>query len=182
MGRIHKPDPVLLILAAFSRYEAALEWARQRAEHEWGALAHVSETFAFSETEYYAPSMGADLKKLFLAFAQGVDPGQLPEVKRLTNQWETEYAERKHHPESRPLNVDPGYLTLGKLVLASTKDHAHRIYLADGIYAEVTLQYTHGNWQASAWTFPDYRRADYHEFFSRCRQFLYRELRRDTTG
>jgi hypothetical protein len=74
--------------------------------------------------------------------------------------------------EPRPLNLDPGYLTPAKLVLASTKDHAHRIYLSRGIYAEVTLFYKDRHWQPREWTFPDYRRADYQEFFSQCRAYL----------
>lgn len=76
------------------------------------------------------------------------------------------------HAESRPLNLDPGYLTPAKLVLASTKDHAHRIYLRDGIFAEVTLVYRKGKWQPLEWTYPDYRRDDYQQFFTRCRERL----------
>jgi hypothetical protein len=74
----------------------------------------------------------------------------------------------------RPLNLDPGYLGLGKLVLASTKDHAHRLYLSRGIYAEVTLNYQDRGWRHHDWTFPDYRRADYQQFFSQCRDYLRR--------
>jgi hypothetical protein len=61
--------------------------------------------------------------------------------------------------------------------LASTKDHAHRIYLNDGIYAEVTLAYRRGGWQAFPWTYPDYRRHDFQEFFTRCRESLRIERR-----
>ena len=60
--------------------------------------------------------------------------------------------------------MDPGYLTLAKLVLATTKDHAHRIYQAERIYAEVTLNYRGGGWQKCDWTYPDYQRADYQAF------------------
>jgi hypothetical protein len=63
-------------------------------------------------------------------------------------------------------------VTAAKLVLASTKDFAHRIYLRDGIFAEITLFFRHGRWEHHEWTFPDYRRADYHEFFSRAREYL----------
>ena len=78
------------------------------------------------------------------------------------------------HGESRPLNLDPGYITLAKLVLASTKDHSHRIYLGQGIYAEITLDLSRGGWQPSEWTYPDYRRADFHQFFVHCRDYLKR--------
>jgi hypothetical protein len=172
MGEIHSPSPVLLIIAASSRYDAALEWARTTAVKHLGSIAHSSEPFDFSETAYYTATMGADLKKQFLAFDRLIDPASLASIKRQTNAWEAEYAALQHHPEPRPLNLDPGYITPAKLVLASTKDHAHRIYLADGIYAEITLSYRRRNWQPMEWTYPDYRRADYQQFFTQCRDWL----------
>jgi hypothetical protein len=116
--------------------------------------------------------MGADLKKQFIACERLIDPGELARIKRETNHWEAEYATLGRHPEPRPLNLDPGYITPAKLVLASTKDHAHRIYLKDGIFAEVTLAFRHHQWQPMEWTYPDYRRADYQAFFTRCREYL----------
>jgi hypothetical protein len=100
-------------------------------------------------------------------------------MKRQTNDWELEYARQGGHAEPRPLNLDPGYLTLAKLVLASTKDHAHRLYLARGIYAEVTLSYKDRQWQPHPWTFPDYRRVDYQAFFDRCRNLLHAREREE---
>jgi hypothetical protein len=162
----------MLVLAAFSREEPALDWTREMAETAWGPVALVSERFSFDQTDYYATSMGSDLRKMFLAFRRLIDPAELARIKRLTNQWERAYRETFPCPLPRPLNLDPGYLTLGKLVLASTKDHAHRIYLADGIFAEVTLYFQHGQWRFREWTYPDYRRPEYHAFFTACRQHL----------
>jgi hypothetical protein len=116
--------------------------------------------------------MGTDLKKQFVVFEQPIDPAALADIKRQTNAWEAEYAALGRHPEPRPLNLDPGYITAAKLVLASTKDHAHRIYLRDGIYAEVTLAYRDRRWQPHEWTYPDYRRDDYQQFFTDCRRLL----------
>ena len=172
MGEIHQPIPVLLIVAASSRHAAALELARERVAQEFGTLALTSEAFAFTETDYYTATMGADLKKQFLACRPTIDPGKLARIKRRTNEWEAEYAALGRHPEPRPVNLDPGYITPAKLVLASTKDHAHRIYLAQGIYAEVTLAYRRHEWQAMEWTYPDYRRADYQTYFTQCREYL----------
>jgi hypothetical protein len=174
MGQPTPSSPVLLLLAAFSRYEAALAWARDRACLAWGPVGLESPSFLFDQTDYYRPTMGPGLRKIFWAFARPFDPGKIAEVKLQTNQWEQDYARQSDHTEPRPLNLDPGYLTLGKLVLASTKDHAQRIYLARGIYAEVTLSYRHGGWQPHPWTFADYRRRDYQEFFSECRELLRR--------
>lgn len=174
MGEINDPKPVLLLIAVSSRYDEALAWAEQRACEEFGPLRLRSEAFAFTETDYYQATMGTDLKKQFLTFETLVDPGTLPKIKRLTNAMEAEYSQSHAHAEPRPLNLDPGYLTLAKLVLASTKDHAHRIYLDQGIYAEVTLNYRKRGWQRSEWTYPDYQRQDFQEFFSLCRQSLRR--------
>ena len=177
MGKPTPPSPTLLLLAAFSRYEAALAWARDRASAAWGPVALESHPFAFDQTDYYQPTMGPGLQKVFFTFARPFDPGNMAEVKLQTTQWEQLYARQASHPEPRPLNLDPGYLTLGKLVLASTKDFTHRIYLARGIYAEVTLYYRHGRWEPHPWTFADYRRDDYHEFFSACRELLHNRQR-----
>jgi hypothetical protein len=172
MGAITQPSPVLLILAAFSRHGAAFDWARAQAEAAWGPVALESQRFPFDATDYYEASMGPGISKVFYAFERLIDPERLAELKLLTNAWEADYAGKGGHAETRPLNLDPGYLTPAKLVLASTKDHAHRMYLSRGIYAEVTLFYKHRQWQAREWTFPDYQRADYQQFFSQCREYL----------
>ena len=172
MGLILPPKPVLLLIAVSSRYDAALRWAEQRAVEQFGPLALRSEAFDFTETDYYRESMGDDLKKQFLTFQKLIDPAKLAETKQQTNAWEHEYAQHADHPEARPLNLDPGYLTMAKLVLASTKDHAHRLYLDDGIYAEFTLQFRGGGWQSCPWTYPDYQRDDFQQFFTACREKL----------
>jgi hypothetical protein len=172
----------MLILAAFSRHAEALDWAEERMVGVWGPLERKSTVFDFTETEYYTPSMGPGIKKVFFAFAKPFDAAEMVEYKLATNAWEEEYAELKRHPEPRPLNLDPGYLTLGKLVLASTKDFAHRIYLHSGIFAEVTLFYKHHRWQHHEYTFADYRRADYQQFFSECRDRLHERLSQRKAG
>ena len=180
MGEIHETAPVLLIFTVSSRYGEALQWARERLTNQFGPAALDSEAFDFTETDYYASTMGPNLKKQFLAFARLIDAAALAEIKRQSNEWEAEYTALGRHAEARPLNLDPGYITPAKLVLASTKDHAHRIYLRDGIFAEVTLAYRAGRWQPLEWTYPDYRRDDYQSFFTRCRELLF-ELTRRTT-
>lgn len=179
MGQPSPPEPALLILAAFSRHETALDWARRHAVDAWGPLALESPVFDFHETNYYEPTMGRGLRKTFFTFAELIDPAELVAIKLQTNLWETQYARGAHHEEPRPLNLDPGYLTLGKLVLASTKDFAHRIYLDRGIYAETTLHYRRHHWQHHEWTFADYRRPDYQAFFSEARDYLHRRLREE---
>ncbi|MEX2168481.1 MAG: DUF4416 family protein [Pirellulales bacterium] len=171
MGTIRHPTPVSLLVAASSRYSEALAWGLAQAEQEYGKSQAVSDAFAFTETDYYTATMGGDLLKQFWAFGM-IDPGALAAIKRKTNDWEAECAALALHPEPRPLNLDPGYLTPAKLVLASTKDHAHRLYLGEGIYAEVTLSFRGGSWQSLPWTYPDYQRGDYQQFFTTCRELI----------
>jgi hypothetical protein len=172
MGDINLPAPVLFILAVSSRHAAALEWARERCAQQYGPIQLSSDPFDFTETDYYTATMGTGLKKQFLASERLIDSSALASIKRETNKWEVEYAALGRHAEQRPLNLDPGYLTPAKLVLASTKDHAHRIYLRDGIFAEVTLVFRQRKWQPLEWTYPDYRRDDYQRFFTTCREWL----------
>lgn len=179
MGHPTPHSPAVLLLAAFSRDPAALDWTRRRAEDAWGPIAMQSDVFRFAETEYYQQTMGSDLAKVFFALERPFDPAGLAAVKLQTNAWEEEYRRLAGAAETRPLNLDPGYLTLAKLVLASTKDHSHRVYLQGGIYAEVTLHYSDRRWQAREWTYADYRRADYQAFFSRCRQWLHERHREE---
>lgn len=185
MGEIRKIEPVLLIVAAFARNEEALAWAWDRLTERYGPVERESENFRVDDfTEYYAASMGRDLRKRFWAFRNLIDPSKLASIKRATNDQETEYTRltakmdgpKGERPDTdqveRSLNLDPGYIDLGKLILASTKDHAHRIYLRDGIFAETTLIYTRKRWQALPWTYPDYQSPDYQRFFDECRTFL----------
>ena len=172
MGAITESKPVLLLLGAFSRHDAALDWARQTAEANWGPIALTSEVFSFDDTTYYEKTMGAGLKKMFIAFEQMIDPTQLIDIKIRTNNFEEQYRAENDHPEPRPLNLDPGYVTEAKLVLATTKDRDHRLYLGRGIFAEVTLHYYRGIWTPHPWTYPDYQSAGYHQFFTECRNYL----------
>lgn len=181
MGVITQHPPVLLLLAAFSRYDSALVWAGQRAGASWGPIAMSSDQFEFADTGYYEPTMGPGLKKVLFAFENLIEPAKLAEIKHQTNAWETEYRDGNDHPEQRPLNLDPGYLTEAKLVLATTKDRDHRLYLDQGIFAEVTLHYQRRQgWKSREWTYSDYRNPAYHEFLTRCRDYLRRAYKKST--
>src|SRR5262249_13874085 len=122
MADPRQPDPVLLVMAAFSRHAAALQWARDRLEQEHGRVERVSPAFVFAQTAYYAAAMGPDLRKQFFVFADLIEADRLAALKLRTNELERELAASGRFPEVRPLNLDPGILTLGKFLLATTKD------------------------------------------------------------
>lgn len=178
MGSPELPRACLLVAAAFSRDLQAIDWGRQRAESVWGSVELVSEPIEVDRfTTYYRETMGEGLTKVLWAFAQLQPPERLVDWKLLTNSWEEEFAKQGQSEAPRPLNLDPGYLTEAKLVLATTKDRDHRIYLRDGIFAEVTLAYRKGDWRSNPWTYPDYQSAEYHTFLTRCRQLLREKYR-----
>jgi hypothetical protein len=176
MGEISEHYPVVLIAAISSRYQEGLEWSAEQAERAWGPIEKRSSVFNFNETSYYTQSMGSDLKKQFIAFERLIDPSEIAATKHLSNHWEEKFRSESEFPESRPINIDPGYITEAKLVLVTTKDRDHRIYLRDGIYAEVTLHYRGKGWISNRWTYPDYLRADFQEFFTGCRNWLREKL------
>lgn len=177
MGEIRQNvEKVLLFIAAFASQEQPLEWGRERAVYQYGPILYESETFRFDHfTRYYAEEMGETLYKRFWAFEKFVDPSELSSLKQQTNRWEKECPCAE--TDRRPLNLDPGYIDLGKLVLASTKDFGHRIYLKDGIFAETTLIYTKKQWTPLPWTYSDYKTEAYHKFFTQCRDYLAKERR-----
>jgi hypothetical protein len=181
MAEPRPPLPALLVVAAFSRHADALAAARQRLEREFGPVGLAGEPFPFDQTAYYGPTMGADLRKQLLAFRDLVAPERLAEIKLRTNSLERELASVGGWPEPRPLNLDPGLLTLGKFLLATTKDQAHRVYLRDGVYAEVTLRYHAGAFEPWPWTYADYRTAHVRDFLRRARDY-YRQRLRECNG
>jgi hypothetical protein len=172
-----KSDPVLLVVAAFSRHEAALDWATQRLESQFGPVALTSPTFDFHQTRYYEATMGPDLRKRFLAFHDLLAAERLPDIKLQTNDLEAELAGCANYAEPRPLNLDPGVLSLGKFCLATTKDQQHRIYLRDGIFAEVTLRFQAGAFEIWPWTYADYREDGVRQFLKEARDFYKERLR-----
>ncbi len=177
------PPPLLLILAAFSRHAAALDWGRKRLERASGPVALASPPFDFHHTTYYEPAMGSGLRKCLFAFRELVPADCLPAVKLHTNDLEAELAAMGTYPEPRPLNLDPGVLSLGKFLLATTNDQAHRVYLRDGIFAEVTLRFEAGAFEPWPWTYADYREPAVRDFLRQARDYYRQRLReRETTG
>jgi hypothetical protein len=121
--------------------------------------------------------MGPNLLRKFVGFEKLIRPKELASAKLFTNDLEEKISER-FGSERRVINLDPGYITLAKLVLASTKDYSHRIYLGDGIFAEVTLYYSNKRFHAWPWTYPDYKTSDYCRFFERMRKLYIESLRK----
>jgi hypothetical protein len=176
MSTRRRPDPAQLVVACFSRHVGALDWAEQQLIASFGPLASRSPDYDFHHTKYYTKTMGADLKKRLLVFAQLRPANVLADVKNFTIGLESDLACRGVYPEERPLNLDPGLLQLGKLVLASTKDQSHRTFLRDGIYVENTLRFQGKCFVVWPWTYADYREPAVLEFLAQARGVLHDQL------
>ncbi len=177
MGRIKPPRPAKLICGLISVDRDLLARARGLLAKQVREIEGVSEVWPFDMTDYYKDEMGEGLLRQFVWFAGLLQMDRLADIKRLTNQIEQRMAEEVlDQVTGRPVNLDPGYLTLSKLVLATTKDYSHRIYLQAGIYAESTLHYEAGGWRAWPWTYPDYAGPTYHGFFTEVREALKQQL------
>src|SRR6266436_4491367 len=125
--------------------------------------------------------MVSGLRKRFLVFRDLIPPDRLADIKLYTNQLEEELARTARFSEPRPLNLDPGILSLGKFMLATTKDQAHRVYLQRGIYAEVTLRFQSQAYHPNPWTYADYREPALLDFLNEARDY-YRQRLREEAG
>ena len=196
MGLIKKSPPSVRFVAVFSAEDRFLRTALERLEAHWGKIAALGQAFDFVESPYYLRTMlvpqppeskpsGSQhdrsqhdqppraLRKQMALFAAPYDPAELAADKLQSNRWERAWTEEltlSQDDSKRLINIDPGYLSMTKLVLASTKNREHRIYLRDGIYAEVTLAFRDQAWTSMPWTYADYQRPDVLEFLKLARK------------
>jgi len=178
MGRPRAARPVKLFCGLLGGDVDLLRRARYLLVKRFGPIDLESALLDFDQTEYYAEEMGGDLKRRFVSFERLISPDRLAEFKHETNALEHGIADDCVALDiARPVNLDPGYVHTSKLVLASTKDAAHRIHIGSNMYAEITLQFTHGAWRTLGWTYPDYRLASYHEYFDKVRDRLLEQCR-----
>jgi hypothetical protein len=177
MGKIKTPEPVTPIASVFTSDEKLFESAKEILSKELGPCIYESTVLPFNHTDYYTAEMGSGLKRRIFAFEKLVDPSKLPALKLWSNSIEEDWAVGG----KRQVNIDVGYVSLGKLVLASTKNHSHRIYLGEGIYGEVTLRFVGGEYQPWPWTYPDYASLQYRKIFAEIRRLHREKLRTKST-
>lgn len=174
MSKVREVSLVALIAGITFSDNELLDQALKSLEDDFGPIGIKSSPFDFTITDYYTAEMGEDLRKLFCCFNNPIEPGTLPDIKLRTNDIELRFAKGNEKNPLRTVNIDPGYVTLSKLVLASTKDYSHRIYIGKGIYAETTLRFIHGLFVSIDTTYPDYRTQLAIDFFNTVRDFIKR--------
>lgn len=172
MGTIRQPFPVKLFVGMLSPDSDLINTCADLLRSEFGTIDHRSEPAPWEYTDYYHEEMGTGLLRTYIFFERLMDPGKLPGVKRFTNRIEERFALRTERTLRRRINIDPGYITEAKVVLATTKNYAHRLYIGEGIYAEVELRYQGGRFMPSDTTYPDYLTNESIEMFNKARELL----------
>ena len=164
--------PACLVCACLGPSQGPWERVKERLEERFGPVVLESPSYPFDFSNYYEREMGKGLVKFLWAFKPPFPRDSLAEAKLFTNALEEELAVFRDGRVCRVVNLDPGYLTDAQLVLASTKDYSHRIYLGRGIHAEVTLIYRQGAYRPLEWTYPDYRTSLVLGFLEEARRML----------
>jgi hypothetical protein len=165
-----KPAKTALFASVIYSPRSNIEKVVGALESKFGKILIRSDEMIFNQTDYYIPEMGEGLKRIFVVFEDAVERDRLPEIKLFTNGIE----DSLKSSDSRTVNIDPGLLNLENLVLATGKNFSHRIYLGQGIFAEITLIFKSGSFRSLEWTFPDYASNNVIEFFN-CARESYRE-------
>jgi hypothetical protein len=179
MGKIHAPIPAKLFIGMISRDSGLFQTCAGRLAGAFGPVDIQSEVLPWEHTDYYRNEMGTDLHRMFIFFERLIDPGDLSHIKLYSIHLEEELSRMTASTFQRTVNLDPGYITEAKVVLATTKDFPHRIYIGEGIYAESTLHYSKnsGTYIAANHTYPDFCSQYSRDLFNKAREKLRVTLR-----
>ncbi len=160
------PKPAKLVMSLISSRDEIIMRAVDDLKPLLGEVDLLSNVLPFDFTTYYDEEMGSPLFRRFIAFKELVPRDALADIKMKTNGLEERYS----RDGCRRVNIDPGVLSAENLVLATTKGCAHRPYLRDGIYADLTLIFRNRSFRPLEWTYPDYRQGDVIELMNGLRQ------------
>lgn len=174
MGKAKEPKPAKLFMSLIASEDEILHQGVKDLCMDFGEADFTSERLPFRFTDYYTKEMGEDLFRRFITFKNLISISSLPDVKQATNRFEEKYT---NPVGNRRVNIDPGYICLDHVILATTKGCAHRPYLRDGIYADLTLIYRNKSFQPLEWTYPDYRQMEIIGLFNQFREKYVEEIR-----
>lgn len=172
MLNINLPLPVKFFCGFIYAKEDSYQESKQIFINKFGSIDFESQAIEFTFTEYYKPEMGMPLWRKFISFKDLQDPDNFVGIKLDCIEIEKRFAK----DNKRVVNIDPGYINEAKLVLTTTKDFSHRIYLSKGIFAEITLSFQNGEFRDYPTTFPDYRTKIYKDIFIKIRDLYRRQI------
>lgn len=176
MSVIRPPKPAKLVTGVFLKDRGLLEALINELDERLGPIDIISQWFPFDYTSYYEPEMGSPLFRRMLAYKNLIEQADLAGIKNITNDIELKYSKNG----KRTVNVDPGYILCERFVLATGKNYTHRIYIGDGIYADLTLIYQKSGFKKLPWTYPDYYNEKMLSYLKAVREKYMVDLKRDT--
>jgi hypothetical protein len=168
MGTPHPPEKALLFFALLFSREEVVDSILPILRDRFGDILYESPICAWSHSHYYDRELGTPVFRRFIFCSGLFDASTLPDIKLETNTLEDVYS----HNRKRRINIDPGYITSSKVVLASAKDYSHRLYLGKGIYGEVALYFQGNRFNPMPYTYLDYREPKGLEMFEKARKEL----------
>ena len=177
MGAVYEFEKEKLIVGVIYHDAEIYERAIKILEHEFGPIDGESERFSFSRefSEYYDEEIGGEGLRVILSFRDLVDPARQAEIKKRTHEIETQFSVEGN----RRINLDPGFINHGRLMLATTKKAGFRIPLSDGIYTELTLFWARGGWQKLPWSYRDYQSQRVQSFITEVRRTYLRQRKEE---
>jgi hypothetical protein len=176
MGSIRAFNPVKLFVGVLVANEDLVPDVESQLCSRYGPSDYRSPVLPFTFTDYYRNETGEHILRVFFSFERLIEGDLLPEIKCQTNELEEKFA-AAGSAVKRPVNLDPGYLEHSKVILASTKNFYHRMYLGRGIFGEVTMHFRNGAYEFFPWTYPDYKSEEYQAFFLELRAIYRKQLR-----
>lgn len=177
MSRRKTPQPARLLISVMYREEKDFEHSLTRIAPRLGDVAQTSEPFPFDRTDYYEREMGAPLFRRFVLTRDAIPRDELASAKLAAEAIENECSAHG----KRTVNIDPGLLADENFILATGKNYSHRIYLRDGVYADLTLVYERGEYRPLPWTYPDFASPEIRAFLTGLRREI-RESRKPALG
>ncbi|MFC1839964.1 DUF4416 family protein [Thermodesulfobacteriota bacterium] len=173
MSTPNESDKVKLFSSIFSAEKELIDKVIEQLVTLFGEPDIISPWLLFDRTRYYEREMGWPLHRRFIVFRDFIAPEDIVEAKLETNKIESKYS----NESKRRINIDPGYVSMERLVLATGKNYTHRIYLSQGIYADLTLVFNKGTFKPLEWTYRDYSDPDSIDFFNNEREKYKNQLR-----
>lgn len=176
MGDILTPLPVKLFIALTYHDSNVYNTILEGLKEKFGSIDEAYH-YDFSQfTDHYEDEIGKPLKKTIVTFDSLIAKDEFPELKIYSNQIEKKNADENEYPIKRNINIDPGYLTEAKVVLMTTKNFSHRIYISKGIFGELALNFRGESFSKNSWTYPDYASTEIIEFFNDVRERYRKQL------
>ncbi len=168
--RLKTPPPAKCFMAIMTTVDVYHVQAEEALERAFGPIDAHSDRYDFSRfSAYYDEEMGGPVWKYFVTFSRLLPMDSLVTVKRSVEEVQKHFAVQEKEALRRTVNLDPGYVTGWNLVLSTVKNHAHRLYLGQGVYGEVTLLFRKHTFEPLPWTYRDYASQPVIDFFMRVR-------------